>query len=215
MRPSRPVPSISLAAIECSSSSRRTAGLNGWRAPRASETAGVPAGVSVTADDTVYSRPVDSPPRLKRASTSSGFTSALTCLSTSIKVPSAGAGISTVTLSVSSSTRGSSLTTVSPTSLHHLNTVARVPSSLGGTNTSARWGILDFGQSFDCQRNSLDVRQDCLDQHRAMGTGDIRHGEPFDRRVEVEERFFGDHGRNFRAEAGGHGVFMNDQAAAG
>src|SRR6202011_5857740 len=172
--------------------SRRTAGLNGLRTSRASSREDAPPGASAAAEsvesrdgatgsrDGAMGSPdgaagsrgdTDSLPRLTRASTSSGFTSAFTGLRTSIKVPSAGAGISTVTLSVSSSTRGSSLTTVSPTALHHRNTVARVPSALGGTNTSASWVMLDFSQGGDCPRNRLGARQDLVEQHGAMGTG--------------------------------------------
>src|SRR5450631_774451 len=216
---------MSDAAIECSASSRRTAGLNGARAAGAPD-AGCGTGDAALAGaadaalagagaGAVSSIGAASNLRLKRASTSSGITSASTCLSTSTRVPSAGAGISTVTLSVSSSSSGSSLTTVSPTCLHQRKIVARVPSSLGGTSTSARWAILDFRQGFDRTRYRRNARQHLVEQDRTMGTGDVRHGEPLDRCVEIEERFPGDHRGNLRAEAGGHGVLMNDQAAAG
>ena len=81
-------------------------------------------------------RDIDASANRTRASTSSGLTSAFSGLSTSTSVPLTGAGTSTVTLSVSSSTKGSSLVTVSPTALHQRRIVARVPSSLAGTSTS-------------------------------------------------------------------------------
>jgi hypothetical protein len=51
-------------------------------------------------------------------------------------LPVTGEGISTVTLSVSSSSKGSSLRTASPAALHQRSTVAFVPSSFAGATTS-------------------------------------------------------------------------------
>ncbi len=172
IRPSWPVPWTSAADDACSLSSRRTAGLSCLPgASLSADTAAAGASRSGDAGRPGSRGAAAATAKLRRASTSSGFTSSFASLRTSTKVPLAGAGISTVTLSVSSSTKGSSLTTASPTCLHQRRTVARVPSSLGGTNTSASRVISDFSQGFDGVRNSLGVRQDFVEQYRTVGAG--------------------------------------------
>src|ERR1700761_4863246 len=135
-----------------------------------------------------------SPANCKRASTSSGLTSALTALSTSIKVPLTGAGTSTVTLSVSNSTSGSSLATASPTALSHFKMVARVPSSFGGASTSSMRLISRFDEGDDGLSDGLDAGQNRIEQQGIVRTGHVRHGKAFDRGVEIEEGFLCEHG---------------------
>jgi hypothetical protein len=75
----------------------------------------------------------DSPPASMRPSNSPGAISSCSCLRISASTPAAGAGISIVTLSVSSSISGSFSTTASPTDFSQRWTCDRVPSvcSLG------------------------------------------------------------------------------------
>src|SRR5271155_4917179 len=108
------------------------------------------------------------------------------------------AGTSTVTLSVSSSTSGSSLTTVSPTALSHFRMVARVPSSFGGTSTSSMRLMSDFDLRDDRLRNGVDAGQHRVEQQGVVRAGDVRHRETLDRSVEIEKGFLGQHGGNFR-----------------
>jgi hypothetical protein len=70
------------------------------------------------------------------ASSAPGTASASVSSRISASTPAAGAGTSWVTLSVSSSTRGSFSATASPTCLSQARTTAFVPSCSSGTLTS-------------------------------------------------------------------------------
>src|ERR1700675_3789652 len=120
----------------------------------------------------------------------------------SISSPLTGEAISTVTLSVSSSSKGSSLATCCPAVLLQRSTTALVPSWLVGATTSCTSDMaLNRAQVGELLGDERPRRQHSFQQQRGVGTRHIRHGEPLDGCVQVEERFLRQHGRNFRAES--------------
>src|SRR4029077_13769391 len=133
---------------------------------------------------------------------SPGAISSCSCLSTSRKTPEAGAATSTVTLSVSISISGSFSVTASPGCLSHRSSCERVPSVCSaGALTSIGVVIRDLyaGQLLDRTRETRDIGHRGLEQQRIVGTGNIRHGEPLDRRVQAEEGLLRKRGGDFRA----------------
>ena len=141
------------------------------------------AGVAGAADEAGAPPPLSARSASRnRASTSSGLTSASTGFRISISVPWAGDGTSTVTLSVSSSTRASSFATVSPTALHQRRIVARVPSSFAGTSTSAMSGMFKSrpGWSTPAKSTRYSATQPPEDSGCA---GSARREQPADRAV--------------------------------
>ena len=152
MRPSFPVPGIFDASSPCSSTSRRTAGLR-RSAPAAAVAALAPAPACSDADSASGARftgPAPAPATVSiLASTSWLSTVSPVRFRTSASTPASGAGISSTTLSVSSSIRISSFSTASPGCLRHSSSVASgIDSASIGTLTSTVTALLPGHTSF-------------------------------------------------------------------
>src|SRR5439155_1682328 len=139
MRPPRPVPATSPALRFCSAISLRAAG----NAPAAACVAAVTAGAGAAAGAVARAAAATSPGAAPFASvsmtamTSCAVTVAPSGLRISATMPESGAGNSSTTLSVSTSTRFSSRVTASPAFLCQLTSVASViDSGRTGTLTS-------------------------------------------------------------------------------
>ena len=131
--------------------------------------------------------------------------------------PSAGAGTSTVTLSVSISISGSFSTTSAPDALEpaqHLRAVSL--GLLGRASTVSMWSCSILRRSRRRARSARSARRSARRPRAGPGVRarDVRHREPLDRRVEVEECFSREHCGDFGAESRGHRVLVNDDAAA-
>ena len=137
-RPSLPVPEIADESRPCSSTSRRTAGLrrSGPVAGDGAAAAGTAVRAAAGLGAGLAAAPALAPGSI-RASTSWLRTVSPVCFSTSASTPASGAGTSSTTLSVSSSIRISSFSTLSPGCLRHSSSVASgTDSASTGTFTS-------------------------------------------------------------------------------
>src|SRR5579859_211364 len=159
-RPSLPVPGTVEASRPLSAASFRTAGASGtsagglggavfgacvaagcWRGTGCSG----PASIGLARSVFCSGRPAGTAPGPSLISPSSAPTATVSPSLTAMlaKTPAAGAGTSKVTLSVSSSTNGSSTATASPSFLNHLPIVASVTDSpRAGTRISAMIAVL-------------------------------------------------------------------------
>ena len=119
-RPPFPVPAIAAGSSPCSSTSLRTAGESDGGAA-AGDASGRAGGGGAGA---AFPSPGSIEPRTAPTSTVRPSATSM-----APRTPAAAAGTSSVILSVSSSTRGSSTATASPADLSHLETVASVTDS--------------------------------------------------------------------------------------
>src|SRR5882762_3871894 len=226
MRPAGPVPRIADGSTPRSLSRRRTAGLNppaaaGARVPLCTATglalaaagavaaaAGLGAWASAAAPVPVSMRPSSSP----------GAISSCSCLMISRSTPVPGEATSTVTLSVSISMSGSFSATRSPTCLSQRRICERVPSvcSAGALiSTPPLIAGSQARQPLNGLRDAPDIRHRRIEQHGAVGTWDVRHGEPLVRGLQAEEALLRQGRGNFRPEACGQVVLVHDLAAVG
>ena len=138
------------------------------------------------------------------------------CLTISRSTPVPGAATSTVTLSVSISISGSCSLTASPTALSQRSTCERVPSVCSAGARMSRRSSCDQTLASRGWRAVMraTLGTAASSSTRAVRARNIRHRQPLDRRIEIEERFLGDHGGDLGAEAGGQSVLVHDQAAA-
>ena len=133
MRPSLPVPAISAGLRLFSTTALRTAGDRVVSAALAASGAGVATDIGLAAGAAVAS----AAPSKIEPNNAPTFTVVPASTLIFSSLPEAGAGTSTVTLSVSSSTNGSSALMVSPSFLNHLAMVASVTlSPKAGTRIS-------------------------------------------------------------------------------
>src|ERR1700704_1444711 len=222
MRPARPLPRTADGSSPRSLSRRRPAGPNppagaGARVSLCTALGLAPAAGAATAALGPWARAAAVPASM-RPSSSPGAISSCSCLMISRSTPVAGEATSTVTLSVSTSMSGSFSATLSPTCLSQRRTCERVPSvcSAGALiSTPLLMAVSQARQPLNGLRDARDVRHRHIEQHRAVWTWDVRHGEPLDRCVQAEEPLLRQCRGNFRPEACGQVVLVHDEAPVG
>ena len=128
MRPSLPLPITMDASRSCSSSRRRTAGLSLYDVSSLSDAA-TDSGTAATSWTSARAAVTPASPSSSIASTSPLVTVVPSLIFISLRIPAAGAGTSSTTLSVSRSTRFSSRATASPGFLCQPTSVASVTDS--------------------------------------------------------------------------------------
>src|SRR5712671_4163600 len=140
-----------------------------------------------------------------------------------LSTPLAIAGISVVTLSVSTSKSGSSALTTSPTFLYQLATVPSV-------TVSPSWGMITSIPALSCRllcraarferaanigNDARDRRYDGVLELVGGGQGHVRRGDPDDRSLERAENLLLDDRGDFRAPAAQPRILLDREYAPG
>ncbi len=113
--------------------------------------------------------------------------------------------------------------------LHQRRTVARVPSSFGGTNTSASRVSVSLASATLPEsrhvrsrrgirgpvKSSATLGSTCVEQQGAVRAGHIRHGETLDRRVQIEECLLGERPPRFRRRSRRSGCLRGRSGSGG